>query len=426
MKPRDIRGSLAQLGHRAVSWLSHRAVGPMAVVTSVHRLTLGRRTKLIAVTGSFGKTTTTRAIAAILGERTDLERVPNAFSRLLLRAIRQTSGNAVAVIEVGIGRPNQMRRYARAIRPQISVVTAIGWEHEKYFPDGLQGIRAEKAELVSALPADGFAILNRDDEHVMWMAGRTIARVVTFGRHAQADVVIAAVECEANGTRVTLRVDGVEHAVDTALIGEVAAIPIAASIAAARAAGIDVLHAIRAVEKLTPTTRRLEPVRLPNGAMALLDDQKGTPATALAAFDAVAGFSRGRRIAVLGRIPLTTPEPLAPVYARLGQRAGEVFDRILFIHLEDGPFEMYRQAAIDGGLAAERISRTRSVTDAIEILRAELRPEDTVLLKGHFTDKLSRIVMQLQGSDVRCRLRSCTVGGPDWCSSCSLVFTDLT
>ena len=137
--------------------------------------------------------------------------------------------------------------------------------------------------------------------------------------------------------------------------------------------------------------------------MALLDDQKGTPATALAAFDAVAGFSRGRRIAVLGRIPLTTPEPLAPVYARLGQRAGEVFDRILFIHLEDGPFEMYRQAAIDGGLAAERISRTRSVTDAIEILRAELRPEDTVLLKGHFTDKLSRIVMQLQGSDVRCR-----------------------
>lgn len=426
MKPRDIKGSLVQLGQRAVGWLSHRAVGPMAVVTSAHRRTLGRRTKLIAVTGSFGKTTTTRAIAAILGERTDLERVPNAFSRLLLRAIRQTSGNAVAVIEVGIGRPNQMRRYARAIRPQITVVTAIGWEHEKYFPDGLEGIRAEKAELVSALPADGFAILNRDDEHVMWMAARTKARVVTFGRHPQADVVIVAVEPEADGTRITLRVDGVERAVHTALIGDVSAIPIAASIAAARAAGIDVANAFRAVEKLTPTTRRLEPVRLANGAMALLDDQKGTPATAFAAFDAVAGFSRGQRIAVLGRIPLTTPEPLAPVYARLGQRAGGVFDRIVFIHLDDGPFEMYRQAAIDGGLAAEHISRARSVTDAIEILRAELHPEDTLLLKGHFTDKLSRIAMQLQGIDVRCRLRSCTVGGPDWCNRCPLVLTDLT
>lgn len=426
MKPSNIAGSLVQLGQRAVGWLSHRAVGPMAVLVSAHRRTLGRRTKLIAVTGSFGKTTTTRAIAAILGERTDLERVPNAFSRLLLRAIRQTSGKAVAVIEVGIGRPNQMRRYARAIRPRISVVTTIGWEHEKYFPDGLEGIRAEKAELVSALPADGFAILNRDDEHVMWMAQKTQARVVTFGRHAQADVVIVGVQPEADGTRVTLRVDGVERSAHTSLIGGVCAIPIAASIAAAKAAGIDVSHAIQAVQKLTPTKRRLEPVRLANGAMALLDDQKGTPATALAAFDAVADFSRGHRMAVLGRIPLTTPEPLAPVYARLGQRAGEVFDRILFIHLDDGPFEMYRQAAIDGGLAAEKISRAHSVTEAVGILRAELGPEDTLLLKGHFTDKLSRIAMQLQGIDVRCRLSSCTVRGPEWCSRCPLVFTDLT
>jgi UDP-N-acetylmuramyl pentapeptide synthase len=397
----------------------------MAIVVAAHRATLGRRTKLIAVTGSFGKTTATRAVAAILGESTDLERVPNAFSRLFFRALKQTSGKAVAVIEVGIGRPNQMRRYARAIRPEIAVVTGVGWEHELYFPDGLEGIRAEKSELVSALPAEGFAILNRDDANVMWMAHRTKARVLTFGRHPESDVAIAGIEPEAAGTRVTLRIRGVEHVLRTPLIGSVAALPIAAAVAAAAAAGIDARRAIRAVETLTPSMRRLEPVRLANGARALLDDTKGTPATALAAFDAVAELPRGRHVAVLGNIPKTTPEPVAPVYRELGRRAGKVFDRIVFIHLADGPYEMYRQAAIEGGLAPERISRTNSVREAAEILRTELRPEDTLLLKGHFTDHLSRVAMQLQGIEVGCRLPSCTIRGPDWCSRCPLVSADL-
>jgi UDP-N-acetylmuramyl pentapeptide synthase len=425
MKLRNVAGSLVQLNQRAVGWLSHRAVGPMAIVVSAYRATLGRRTTLIAVTGSFGKTTTTRAIAAILGQSTDLERVPNAFSRLLLRALQQLTGKTVAVIEVGIGRPNQMRRYARAIRPQIAIVTSVGWEHEKYFPDGLEGIRAEKSELLSVLPPAGFAILNRDDEHVMWMAQRTKARIVTFGHHSEADVAIVRVEPEASGTHVILRTGGVDHSLHTSLIGRVSALPIAAAIAATSAAGIDIRHAIQAVEKLAPSMRRLEPVRLASGARALLDDQKGTPATALAAFDAVAELPGGRHVAVLGNIPRTTPEPVAPVYRQLGRRAGEVFDRILFIHLADGPYEMYRQAAIEGGLAAEHISRASSVKEAAEMLRTELRAEDTLLLKGHFTDHLSRIAMHLQGIDVRCRLQFCTIRGPNWCNRCPLVFTDL-
>jgi UDP-N-acetylmuramyl pentapeptide synthase len=224
---------------------------------------------------------------------------------------------------------------------------------------------------------------------------------------------------------VTLRIGGIDHSLHTSLIGSVSAVPIAAAIAATITAGIDVRHAIQAVASLTPSARRLEPVRLASGARALLDDTKGTPATALAAFDAVAELPGGRHVAVLGNIPRTTPEPVAPVYLALGRRAGEVFDRILFIHLADGPYEMYRQAAIEGGLAAEHISRTSSVKEAAEILRTELRAEDTLLLKGHFTDHLSRIAMHLQGIDVRCRLQSCTIRGPDWCDRCPLVFTDL-
>jgi len=397
----------------------------MSVLVSAYRATLGRGSKLIAVTGSFGKTTTTRAIAAVLGRPTALENVPNANSRLHLQALRQMRGGPIGVVEIGIGRPNRMRHYARAIRPQIAVVTSIGLEHEGFFPDGLDGIRNEKAELVRVLPRDGVAVLNRDDPRVMWMAQQTQANIVTFGRHEEADVVLLGIETEATGSRLRLRVAGAEHEVRTALIGSISGMPVAAAVAAAHAAGIDVQAAARAVARLPPTLRRLEPVRLPSGAVALLDDTKGTPATAVAAFDAAADIACRRRLAVLGRIPKTTPEPTRPVYEALGVRAGQVFDRIFFIHLDDEPYETYRRSAIDAGLDASRIARVRTVEEAARVLRDELRPGDVLLLKGHFTDHLSRVVMALQGLDVRCRLQSCKIRSSDWCNVCSFVLDDL-
>src|SRR5690606_41701932 len=68
----------------------------------------------------------------------------NCFSYLYFQAIRQTSGRAIGVVEIGIGQPKQMRRYAEAIRPDVAVVTCVGLEHEKSFPDGLDGIRSEE------------------------------------------------------------------------------------------------------------------------------------------------------------------------------------------------------------------------------------------------------------------------------------------
>jgi UDP-N-acetylmuramoyl-tripeptide--D-alanyl-D-alanine ligase len=340
---------------------------------------------------------------------------------MYLQAMRQTRGRRVAVIEIGIGQPNQMRRYARAVRPDVVVVTTIGWEHEKYFPDGLDGIEAEKAELVRALPAHGVAVLNRDDERVMRMADKTRARKVTFGRNSDADVVLAAVQPKGDGTRVVLRISGAEHAVNTRLIGAVSALPITAAFAAAYATGISIEHAISRLEALAPTLRRLEPAVLPRGALALLDDNKGTPATAIAAFETVRELPARRRFAVLGKIPKTTPEPKGPVYDALGRFAGGVFDRIIFVHLDDAAYETYRRAAIEAGTDAAAISRARDVVEAARELDNEVREGDVVLLKGHSTDHLSRIVLRLRGMDVRCRTATCAIKGPDWCDVCPLL-----
>lgn len=407
---------------RLMSWLSQHATRPASWLASLHRATSGRHTTLIAVTGSFGKTTTTRAIAAMLGQQGDLEAVPNCFGRLYLQVVRQTRSSRFGVVEIGIGRPNQMRGYAASIRPNVAVVTTIGWEHEVYFPDGLAGIRNEKAELVRALPADGIAVLNRDDERVMWMAQQTRARIVTFGRHEDSTVRLLGVEPAADETRFRFDVAGKTYTLASPLLGNVAAVPVSAAVATAHAIGLEMEKAAAAIAGMRPTLRRLEPVRLPSGAHVVLDDYKGTPPTAHAAFDTVAAMPCARRIAVLGNIPKTTPQPTAPIYRQLGEHAGRVFDRVFLLHLADQPYSLYREALIAGGLDAARIARMHDVHETAAALRNEIRQGDILLLKGHFIDQMSRIALLLQDVPVECRLTECLVRGSRWCDSCPMVF----
>jgi len=421
---KQLLGPLQNFRAKAEMSLSYRTSGVVSRIASLFRATKGRHTKLIAVTGSFGKTTTTRAIAQILGAYTDRVAL-NCFSYLYFQAIRQTSGRAIGVVEIGIGQPKQMRRYAEAIRPDVAVVTCVGLEHEKSFPDGLDGIRNEKSELVRGLGASGVAVLNRDDERVMWMATRTKARVVTFGRHPEADIAIVGTESRLEGLCVILRIAGREHRVQTRLFGTVSALPISAAVAAAHVVGIDLQHTFDALTRLPPTPRRLEVVRLGAGASIVVDDEKSTPPTIHAAFDAMADLECRRRFLVLGNIPKSTAEPKLPIYHAIARHAGQVFDRILLIHLEDDVYDVYRSNLAQAGLDAARITRVEDVHDAHEILRNELEAGDVVLLKGNFFDKLTRIGLLLQDSDVRCRLRFCMVRGITWCSSCKYVSREV-
>lgn len=409
---------------RILWWLSARTKAPVSVIAQAYRGTLGRNTCVIAVTGSFGKTTTTRAIAAVLGQPTDREFVTNAFCGLYAHLMRQTGRQPHAVLEVGIGQPGQMRRYASVLRPDVVVVTSINDEHTSYFPDGLDGIRNEKNELVRTLRPEAVAVLNRDDERVMWMVGQTRARVVTYGRRSEADVRLLDVAAHPTGARLTVRIAGSDHVIESRLFGLVSAGPMLAALAAAYAAGLDVRAAASALGTLTPTSRRLQIVRLPNGTAAILDDYKCTPPTAFAAFEAMDGLprDRGRRFGVLGNIPLSTAEPKAPIYRALGESAGKVLDRALLIHLADEHFEHYRDGLIASGVDPANITRIDSVHEATAILRSELRSDDVLLLKGHFIDKLSRIVLMLQGVDVRCGMTLCKIRGSHWCDRCPGVF----
>ncbi|MGO8990044.1 MAG: Mur ligase family protein [bacterium] len=139
-----------------------------------------RGTCVIVVTGTYGKTTTQRAITAALGMKPDTVEKANAPSGVAKALVMTPPWQRFAPFEVGIFRPGQMIQYARMMQPDIVVVNSIGLEHQRAFKT-LENTRDEKAQLLTGITPHGIAILNGDDPRVLWMRGTTIRRVITYG-----------------------------------------------------------------------------------------------------------------------------------------------------------------------------------------------------------------------------------------------------
>ncbi|MBK7333803.1 MAG: hypothetical protein IPI87_16305 [Betaproteobacteria bacterium] len=153
----------------------------------LYRRTLVRRTRVVAIVGSSGKSTTVRAVAAAIDVPTADTLLYNAWGSVSRAMLRIARGQRHAVVEVGIADKGQMRQYARVVQPDATVVTSIGSEHHRSL-GSLDVTRDEKAWMVRVLPPGGTAVLNGDDPNVMWMKGETRARIVTFGFGAACDV----------------------------------------------------------------------------------------------------------------------------------------------------------------------------------------------------------------------------------------------
>jgi UDP-N-acetylmuramoyl-tripeptide--D-alanyl-D-alanine ligase len=371
---------------------------------------------LVAVTGSFGKTTTARAIRCALGLPVGANAGPNSSYALALSLMTVPGRAAYSVFEVGIGRTGQMRPTSRAMRPSIAVVTGVGSEHSAAFQT-LDRTREEKALLVDAIVAGGSAVLNGDDPHVRQMIGRAPGPVITFGFDDGNDVQAEAVELRwPSGMRIAIRARERRVAVDVQLFGRHQVYSILAAVAVGLAAGIDVVVASRRLATLQPTPGRMQIVTLPSGAHLLRDEYKSGLETIERALDVFAQVP-GRRIAVLGEIT-EPPAPQHPQYVKLGQRVAALVDRAIILGKKtDG----YRTGLKRGGLARDQIvDAGRSWRRAFDALDGTLGPGDVVLIKGRHDERLERVALALAGRRVGCELVVCNTP-LGRCETCAML-----
>ena len=209
----------------------------------------GRR--VVAITGSAGKTTTKEAVAAALAAKFSVLKsqgnLNNAFG-LPLQLLRLEPEHEFAVVEMGMNHAGEIAALARIAAPDWGVVTNVGTAHIENFADGQAGIARAKFELVAALPANGVAFLNCDDPYVSQFGRDFPGRVVYFGDGPCADPQILAVSEDLAGLHVHFRAGDREGATSLcSLLGAHNASNAMAGLAVALEAGVDLDAAVAAL-----------------------------------------------------------------------------------------------------------------------------------------------------------------------------------
>jgi UDP-N-acetylmuramoyl-tripeptide--D-alanyl-D-alanine ligase len=335
--------------------------------------------EVIGITGSVGKSTTKELIAEVISRRyPTLKNEGNLNNEigLPLTVLGLTRGHRRAVLEMGFYVPGEIKFLCEIAKPHIGVVTNIGTVHAERAGSQSEIARG-KAELVQALPKDGFAILNYDDPLVRQMADETEATVLFYGLTPEADLWADQVEgLGLEGIRfrlhyknevIHLRVPMLgQHSVHTALR--------AAAVGLAEGLGWqEIVSGLR----FGHMQLRLMAVRSDQGALLLDDTYNASPQSTMAALNLLEELD-GRKVAVLGDM-LELGQYERQGHQMVGIRAAEVAELLITVGQRA---HLIAQAAKETGLSIEKIIEVDETAQAIDVLREQLHSDDVVLIKG--------------------------------------------
>lgn len=397
-------------GVRYWAWPLYRAAA------TLYRKAMLGNTRIFAVVGSYGKSTTVRAVnTALLGDSSQSNE-RNAWSGIAQNILRIHPDQMHAVIEVGIDGPGQMTKFASFLKPNCVIVTSIGSEHNRSLVN-VARTRDEKAEMVRVLSQDDTVFLNGDDPNVRWMTSQTRAKIVTFGQLPTNDFVAQDIELDwPRGMSFTVRAGSVEKRLHVRLLGQKMVYPILAAMAVAIHEGFTLDYVAESLETLSPTPGRLETIEIANGAFLLRDEFKSSLETIESALDVFEEIPAERKTIVMGEVS-EPPGKQGPIYRAIGERMGRIASTVIVV---GGNFQRYAAGCKSGGLKPGSIVHAgRSVQEVVRLLKKQLIAGDAVLIKGRDTQKLDRIALSLMGRQVKCEVQFCDA--KQRCAKCPMV-----
>lgn len=253
--------------------------------------------RVVAITGSAGKTTTKEFIRAILKQRFRVHSNVGNLNSLIgvpLTVLEAEAVNEYMISEVGANQPGEVGFLSELLRPDVGVITNIGDAHVGMF-GSRDGVASAKSELFRHVPESGRAVLPRDDDYYQQLRKAVTCKTVTFGSNTDADFVVGDVAVTAEGTSFT--VNGDRYRVDA--LGRYNAMNAAAACAVAYLAGVASEQVAAGLASVTQLAGRGKLIRRDD--VTLIDESyNASPSSMMQSLSMLADVSANRHLAVLG------------------------------------------------------------------------------------------------------------------------------
>ena len=280
-------------------------------------------TVVVGVTGSVGKTSTKDLIVAALSSAKRVVANVRSFNNeqgLPVTILNAPLATEVLVLEMGMRGLGQIDDLCRIARPQIGVVTRVGEAHTELV-GGIEGVAQAKGELIEALPPQGVAILNADDERVIAMRSRSVASVLSYGESSTADVRITDLHLDAHGCALfDITTPSGSATINLSIPGRHMALNAAAAIAVGEALGFNLELMVESLRSATISDRRMQMKTTRNGALLLDDCYNANPTSMVAAIETLGQIPAACKVAVLGIMAeIENPEMAYTNIARLAR-----------------------------------------------------------------------------------------------------------
>ena len=401
----------------------------IAVLTSEAKLILRKyRPKIVAITGSVGKTSAKDAAAKVLESKFRVRKSQKSYNSEFgvpltiigaetgwgsplkwLEAIRLGLGAIftkqnypeILVLEVGADRPGDIKKIREWLKPDVAVVTALAETpvHVEFF-ESPEEVFEEKAELVKNLPPEASVILNFDDEEVAKMRDKTSARILTFGFVEGADVKGAAygIFFQDNAPAgIEFEAESLHVKIPNAL-GEHQALAALAAMTVGKVFDIKSEDAARALSLYSSPPGRLKLIKGIKETLILDDTYNSSPKAAQAALETLAELPAKRKIAVLGDM-LELGKHTITAHREIGEMAaGKKIDLLITVGVRA---KFFAEGAVKAGFSKKQILSFGDSPEAARELEKITEQGDLILIKGSQGMRMEKIVEALMSEPER-------------------------
>ena len=347
-------------------------------------------TKIIGVTGSVGKTSTKDMVALAVGAGMVTSKTQgnkNSQSGLPITVLETEPFIEAAVMEMGMSEPGEITRLSRISRPEIAVITNIGYSHIQSL-GSRENICAEKLSITDYMPEDGIVILNGDEPLLKQSSGKH-RRVFCSVSDKNCDCYATDIKSDTYGkASYTAHIFGTEVEVSLSVAGLHNVVNSLLSIATAAVLGVDLKKAAEALKFFTASGLR-QKIYTKNGYTVIADCYNASPESMAAALNVLKGY-KGRRIAVLGDM-LELGGLSEMLHEEVGKR---VLESNVDILITFGSMAKHIAKLVDDSVEVYFFEGSE-YDKAADFMKSVLMPGDTVLFKASNRMKLQYIIDRL-------------------------------